>query len=63
VGILGIEGLILEFMPKRNFGVGKDKEISLSFAQFLLQEAGKQAGSDEIPSKYFTHVYSTAQIQ
>lgn len=52
-GLLGRESLFGEFLPNRIFGVGKDAEISLCFAQFLSRKAGDQMRSDEIPAKCF----------
>ncbi len=52
--ILGIESLILDFMPNENFCVGKDMEIFLSFARFLLRKGGDYLRFEEISAKSFS---------
>ena len=51
---LGIESLILDFMPNENFCVGKDMEIFLSFAQFLLLKGGDYLRFEEITAESFS---------
>ncbi len=51
---LGIESLILDFMPNENFCVGKDMVFFLSFAQFLLLKEGDYLRFEEITAKSFS---------